>query len=219
LLFAGTPRRAIVRNSQTKYYIRPKVVSVWRHYEIRTLADVPRYWATRAPDKTAVTGWDGELTYAQLDERSNAVANALIRADASRHVGYIGVNSAFFRAAWFGAAKAGAALTPLNWRFAVPEIAAIIDDAELGIVFADADRAGLLEQARTKSARNFEIVVFGAEGSRPDGGGRLDVEHWLADAGTADPRRPVSPDTTALMSYTPGTTGRPKGASRFRLAR
>jgi acyl-CoA synthetase (AMP-forming)/AMP-acid ligase II len=186
---------------------------VWRHYEIRTLADVPRYWAARTPDKTAVTGWDGELTYAQLDERSNAVANALIRADVGAHIGYIGVNSVFFWAAWLGAAKAGAALTPLNWRFAAPEIAAIIDDAELGIVFADAERAGVLEQARAKSARDFEIVVFGGEG-----GGRLDVERWLTGADTADPGLPVSPDATALMSYTSGTTGRPKGAEFTHLA-
>jgi acyl-CoA synthetase (AMP-forming)/AMP-acid ligase II len=186
---------------------------MWRHYEIRSLADVPRYWAARAPGKTAVTGWDGEFTYAQLDERSNAVANALLRANAGRRAGYLGVNSAFFWAAWFGAAKAGAALTPVNWRLAAPEIAGIIDDAGLGIVFADAERAVVLEQARAKSARDFEIVVFGA-----DGGGRLDVDRWLADAGTGDPGLPVSPDTTALVSYTSGTTGRPKGAEITHLA-
>jgi acyl-CoA synthetase (AMP-forming)/AMP-acid ligase II len=186
---------------------------MWRHYEIRSLADVPRYWATRAPDKTAVTGWDDEFTYAELDERSSAVANALLRANAGLRVGYLGVNSAFFWAAWFGAAKAGAALTPVNWRLAVPEIADIIDDAQLGIVFADADRAEVLEQARAKSARDFEIVVFGAHD-----GGRLDVGRWLADAGTGDPRLPVSPDTTALVSYTSGTTGRPKGTEITHLA-
>jgi acyl-CoA synthetase (AMP-forming)/AMP-acid ligase II len=186
---------------------------MWRHHEIRTLADVPRSWAARTPGKTAVTGWDGDLTYAELDALSNAVANALLRAGAGRHVGYLGVNSAFFWAAWFGAAKAGAALTPVNWRFAAPEIAAIIDDAELDVIFADAERAAALEQARVNSARDYEVVVYGT-----DGGDRLDVERWLAGAGTADPRVSVSPDATALISYTSGTTGRPKGAEITHLA-
>jgi acyl-CoA synthetase (AMP-forming)/AMP-acid ligase II len=105
------------------------------------------------------------------------------------------------------------ALTPLNWRLAVPEIAAIIDDAGLGIVFADAERADVLEQARSASGRDFEIIVFGA-----DDGGRLYVDRWLADAGAADPWLPVSPDATALMSYTSGTTGRPKGTEITHLA-
>jgi acyl-CoA synthetase (AMP-forming)/AMP-acid ligase II len=186
---------------------------MWRHYEIRSLADVPRYWAGRTPGKTAVTSWDGELTYAQLDERSSAVANALLRAGAGGRAGYLGVNSAFFWVAWFGAAKAGAALAPLNWRLAVPEIAGIIDDAGLGIVFADAERAGMLEEARAKSARKFEIVVFGA-----DGGRHPDVDRWALGAGASDPRIAVSPDATALVSYTSGTTGRPKGTEISHLA-
>jgi acyl-CoA synthetase (AMP-forming)/AMP-acid ligase II len=123
------------------------------------------------------------------------------------------VNSVFFWAAWFGAAKAGMALTPVNWRFAAPEVAAIIDDAELDVIFADPERSPLLEQARAMSKRDFEVVVFGAVG-----GDRSHVDQWLAGAGTADPGLHVAPDTTALMSYTSGTTGRPKGAEVTHLA-
>jgi non-ribosomal peptide synthetase component E (peptide arylation enzyme) len=58
--------------------VRPKdVVAVWRHAEIATLVDIPRYRAATTPGKVAVLDTDRSLTYCELDQRSDLVAAAI----------------------------------------------------------------------------------------------------------------------------------------------
>jgi acyl-CoA synthetase (AMP-forming)/AMP-acid ligase II len=173
----------------------------WRHAEIRTLPDIVRHWARTTPHAVAVCDPDSEVTYQQMDTRSSAVANTLLDSGMLRgeHVGYLGPNSAFFWVAWMGAAKAGAVLTPLNWRSAVPELVALIDDAQFRVVFCDASQVLRLEAAVAASGRVCRIVALN------------DVDDWLAGMSSIDPALPASPTDVALMSYTSGTTGRPKG--------
>ena len=176
-----------------------------------TLPDIVRRWARATPDRPAVTGADGTLTYAELDGRSSAVAQGLLAAGISPgdHVGYLGPNTVFFWVAWFGAAKAGAVLTPVNWRFAVPELLALVDDAEFPVVFAAGGQVERLEQVRTRAARPFRIMAFGAGPDVPGSGPIApDVDAWLAAFPDDDPS---VRSAVALMSYTSGTTGRPKG--------
>ena len=53
------------------------------------------------------------------------------------NVGFLGKNSSRYFELLFGVVKAGCAMAPLNWRLAVPEIVAIIDDAECPLIFVD----------------------------------------------------------------------------------
>src|SRR5215208_1169677 len=91
---------------------------------ISSLPDMVRVWSSKTPDKAALLDTDCVVTYTQLNDRSNRVANTLIASgiEPGSHVGYLGKNSVAFFEIWTGANKAGCALAPLNWRSAAPEI-------------------------------------------------------------------------------------------------
>lgn len=60
------------------------MVAVWRHAEIATLVDIPRYRAATTPDKVAVLDTNRSLTHCELDQRSDLVAAAVASAGVAR---------------------------------------------------------------------------------------------------------------------------------------
>jgi acyl-CoA synthetase (AMP-forming)/AMP-acid ligase II len=188
---------------------------MWRHAQIRTLGDISRYWAREKPDHPAVVGSDGRLTYAALDTRASTIANRLLAGStgAAARVGYLGRNTVFFWAAWFGAAKAGYTFAPLNWRTAVPELAVLFADAHLAVLFVEADLADRAERALAAASTPPTVVVFDAPDADP-----RSLASWLNTATASDPALPVDLGAIALLNYTSGTTGRPKGVQITHLA-
>ena len=108
-----------------------------------SVAAVIRARATADPDATAITGDGRSLTFGQLDERSSRLARALAGLGVRRRdrVAYLDQNATEFWETMFAAAKLGAVMTPLNFRLAGPELAAILADAEPAVLVAAADRA------------------------------------------------------------------------------
>src|SRR3954469_25883227 len=95
------------------------------------VADVVRAHAAARGDHVAIRHRETTVTYAQLDERSNRLANALLDlgvGDGSR-VAYLGRTAPEVVELLFAASKIGAVLVPLNWRLSPRELAAILDDA------------------------------------------------------------------------------------------
>jgi acyl-CoA synthetase (AMP-forming)/AMP-acid ligase II len=89
------------------------------------IPDMARVWSGKTPDKAALIDADRVVTYAQLNDRSNRIANTLAAAgiQPGSHVGYLAKNSAEFFEIWTGVNEAGCALTPLNWRSEKPIVA------------------------------------------------------------------------------------------------
>src|SRR6201993_1005530 len=113
-----------------------------------------RVSSANIPDKTALIDGGRIVTYAQLNSRSNRIANTLIAAGVrpGSHVGFLGKNSATFFEIWVGANKAGCALAPLNWRSAPPEIVEVVHDANVPLIFAGRDFIELAERVRQTAA-------------------------------------------------------------------
>jgi acyl-CoA synthetase (AMP-forming)/AMP-acid ligase II len=80
---------------------------MWRFAEIRYLPDIPRYWSQNRPDKVALIEGAATRTYAQLHERSSAIANRLVGIGAKHGdaIGYIGKNAIEIFEVWFAARK------------------------------------------------------------------------------------------------------------------
>ena len=115
-------------------------------------------------------------------------------------VAFLGFNQPMFFFAMFAAARLGAIFVPLNFRLTGPELAFMIEDCAASVLIVDADHRPVIEpqRERLKSLR----AVLAAE----------DVAHWTeATAPATEPVR-VGEDDVALIMYTSGTTGRPKGA-------
>ena len=180
---------------------------MWLYADIMSLCDIPRFWSKSLPNKPALIDGTGSVSFAALEDRTNRIANGLIaRGVAPRTaVGYIGKNSSRFFEIVFGANKAAAALSPLNWRLAAPELTAIVEDSQLSLMFVDAEFVPVAKQVQASSKVKFDIIVFDHKSSDSE------FETWLAAQDATEPTREVDPRDTALLIYTSGTTGKPKG--------
>jgi acyl-CoA synthetase (AMP-forming)/AMP-acid ligase II len=168
---------------------------------VQTLRDVVRRWADETPEQAAIVDAGNSLTYAELDEISSRIANlVLARAVDSPHVGYLGQNSLAFWPIWLGATKAGRGLCPLNWRSNPTEICEVVRDACIKLLFVCDDRTDLAADIRSRLGGDVDIVSCGDDFLRH-------LEPWSA----ADPDLPLLGSQTALLTYTSGTTGLPKG--------
>lgn len=181
---------------------------MWLYTEIRTLGDFPRHYARKLPDRPAVIDVNGPISWAELDLRSNAMANVLINIGLATddRVAFLGKNSSRFFDVLFGATKAAAALLPLNWRLAVPELVGIIEDAAPKVLVADSEYLDIAKEVVKITGLPCRVIGFDSV----TGSGELDT--MAAETIQTDPGIDVNPWSTAVLMYTSGTTGKPKGA-------
>ncbi|RVU27955.1 long-chain-fatty-acid--CoA ligase [Streptomyces antnestii] len=173
------------------------------------LPDTVRQHAVERPDAPAVTEGERTLTYAELNERSNRAAQALLAAGLGEgaRVGCLARPGIMSAELLLACGKAGLVATPLNWRLTERELAAVARDAELGAVVTQGE---FLPGARAVRGvlPGIPLIVDGEPA--PD---ELAYETWLTGASDKDPLQggAVHGDTVFLQLYTSGTTGLAKG--------
>ena len=151
-----------------------------------TVVDLFRAQVARTPDATALTGPQGTVTYAELDRRADAVAQALAERGVGRGavVALLADRSVEAVAGLWGILKAGAAYLPIDPQYPDERITGLLDDARVPVCLAQGRHAHrvrdpiVLDDLPVDGAPS--IVVAGA-------------------------------DDVAYVIYTSGSTGRPKG--------
>ncbi len=173
---------------------------------VERLEDILRRRADATPDLPAVITPEGTTSFRDLDREANRVAQALIRdgVQPGDRVSYIGENAPSFLAVLYGASKMGAIPTALNFRLAVPEVEYILGDGRPTVVVLGREQERLAQAAAAIEGVHTVVTV-------DDGPDSIGYDHWLGEVGDADPGFSRDPDDTALMFYSSGTTGRPKG--------
>ncbi len=171
------------------------------------LASIPIDSAERVPASPAIRLGEAELSYADLDDRSARLATLLREKglEAGDRVGVMLPNVPEFPIAYYGVLRAGGVVVPMNVLLKRREIAFYLEDSGTKLLlawegFAEEARAGAIEAGAEPI--EVEPVAFAAAL------GELEPTPGLAD--TAD-------DDTAVILYTSGTTGKPKGAELTHL--
>ncbi len=160
------------------------------------------------PDGTITT-----LTYAELNEQANRLANALLDLGArpgEAKVVWCGPNSPGLVVIINAARKLGVTAVPLNYRLTDVEAAYVTDHCDATIVYVDAEFAPMFARIRTELPKVQHYLVFAGEA--PDG--MIDADSAIAAASPGEPEVVTSTGAGPTMIYTSGTTGKPKGAFR-----
>jgi long-chain acyl-CoA synthetase len=169
------------------------------------VADVIRLHAAERGDHVALRHEQRELTYAELDERTSRLAQALLAAGAGpgARIAYLDRTAPEAVELLLAAAKVGAVAVPLNWRLAEPELLGVLRDSRAPLLIAGSAYAETA-QALTDELADTELVMV--DPRDPQG-----YEAWLAAHEPRDPGLRGESGDTVLQMYTSGTTGVPKG--------
>ncbi len=177
---------------------------------IATLADLIRVRASERGPKRAIVYADRTLTYADLDQQSDRVAETLIALglQPGERVALLDRNSERFFFVLFGAMKAGLALVPLNFRLAPKELAFILADSEASLIFLGAEFLPAVNAVRAQlTSLKTTVILDDAQNDET-------LETWMhvarPEPRTLSARAPQQSDI-AIQMYTSGTTGQPKG--------
>jgi long-chain acyl-CoA synthetase len=181
----------------------------------------------RAADRTAIRYFDAELTWADVDRLSDALAIGLqdLGVAAGDRVALYLQNVPAFVIAMVAAWKAGAVMVSVNPMYKAREVKEILDDSgatalvALDGLYADV-AAEVVPQTSVKAVVTTSPLDFAPDGTaaledierrRCEGTHDL-LELARAHEGTEPAAVDLGPDDVAFLTYTSGTTGPPKGA-------
>lgn len=174
---------------------------------MEVLGEIIERGSINYPDREAIVFKDTRLTYRKLNERVNRLANYLLSLGlkGSKHVAVLAENCHQFVEVYFAAAKSGHVTVPINYRLSVREMAEIVADAEVKVLFFGKSMASQAGELAEKAGLN-NIICFDD---------RQEVskyyEELLEGFSGTEPGVEVDENHMAVLMYTGGTTGRPKG--------
>ncbi len=169
------------------------------------LFDVPLQLRPTAP---AILQDDVVLTFQDLEERCNRIANALVSLGTrpGDRVALMFSNDYHFVESLLGTMRLGAVPVPLNIRMGNDAITYVVADSEAVVLIANSGMAGRAQSLLPHLAGIRHFIVDGEATGKA-----LSYQQMLQAASPLFTRRKTAPDEVCLQPYTSGSTGKPKG--------
>jgi long-chain acyl-CoA synthetase len=172
------------------------------------VGDIPGRNAGLYPDKTAIIQGDIRVTFSQFDERVNRLANAILGLGLMKgdRIAVLHHNCYQYIELYFASAKIGTPIVPLNYRYNANEILYVIIDSGAKMIFFGKEYLSTINIIKKEitSAEHFICI----DDSLP---GMKNYEEIISMASAIEPVLTLDEEDIAILGYTGGTTGKPKG--------
>ncbi|MBE0479951.1 MAG: long-chain-fatty-acid--CoA ligase [Dehalococcoidia bacterium] len=161
-----------------------------------------------APDRPAIAFDGKKITYEEMSDRVNRLANALAGLGVQKGdmVAILQVNCSQYVEVYFAVAKLGAVFVPLNFRAKSDELEYMISNCEAKVLFVGERYADMVNSIRKNLPMLQECICI--EGKQD---GTLEYEPLIASASPDEVFAEIDDNDITILMYTAGTTGRPKG--------
>ena len=165
------------------------------------------------PDRVAMKEVEGtrEYTYATIRDRANRLGNALRAMGAKKgdRVAILSQNSFEYMESAIHVPNAGFIFVVCNFRLAPPEMAAVLTDAEPTVLIVQQQFVEVAKKIKDSVPSIANVIYFGDPAGKPDGW--HDYEDLVKNGSPEEQADDVYEDDIAMLMYTSGTTGLPKG--------
>jgi long-chain acyl-CoA synthetase len=160
------------------------------------------------PDRTAIIFEGTQVLYGDLNSRANRLANALTANNVQRgdRVALYLPNIPEFAVCYLAALKAGAIAVSMSSLFKSEEVQYILNDSGSIALFTVDDLLPHVPRTECPALKHVVVCAGNPEGN-------IALNDWSAKGASQGKAAEMTPDDPALLLYTSGTTGFPKGAT------
>ena len=166
--------------------------------------------ANRFPDKAAIICGEQQLSYRELDCKANQLANALLALGLKKgaKVAILSRNLPEYGVVFFGVARTGYVLANISVLYARDELAHVLEKADVEVIIFDDGFAQKVSAVRSALPRLKCFISFGGQPTSL----QVDtLDAFISAHSDEAPEVVLSELDPFCMTYTGGTTGRPKG--------
>ncbi len=178
------------------------------------IADMIRRSAYHYPDKTAVIFGNKSLTYTQLEEESNRVANALRDLGVEKYdrVAILAHNTVHHVLTWLGCCKIGAVYLAINYLLKGKDISYCIDHSESKVFIVEDALYPLVKDVLNDMKTVRTLIWSDDMAAQPPADDRFrNFENWYKAYPATEPDAILRIEDPCQMTYTSGTESLPKG--------
>jgi long-chain acyl-CoA synthetase len=172
------------------------------------VGDIPRRNAKLYPNGVALVQGSVSFTFSEFNLRVNHLANALLELGLSPgdRIAVLNNNCFQYIELYFAAAKAGLPLVPLNYRFGGSELSWILNDSEAEVLLFGSKYLSTVEELKEDIGPVNHLICMDRQEA-----GFTSYEDLIGRGSPTEPETEIGENDVAVLGYTGGTTGLPKG--------